>query len=215
MTARKGFYIAIDGGEGGGKTTIVRRLAEELGSRGVVVQAVREPGGTPLGDALRAVLLDAQFTGGIVTIEELLLMSTQRSALMRTEIQPALDAGKVVLSDRTAASTFAYQLVARGRMDLAPLLSLINQQFVIWPDLLVIFDLEPAVGLARAAKRREGLNRLDEESLEFHTRVRRGFLRFAENPPCPVRIIDASRSEEEVWEEVLRVVLDVIEKRVA
>lgn len=204
MFKRNGLYIACDGCDGAGKTTMVKRLGEELADRGVAHRMVREPGGTPIGAKLREILLDPANAGSLDTVEDIMLMSSDRSLLMRTVVRPALEAGVVVVGDRTAASTDAYQITARRREDLRPLLDEINRQIAIWPDLLFLFDLDPQISIERSTRRAEGKTRFfDTETMEFHRLVREGFRRFAKHPPCPVHIIDASRSEEEVWKEII------------
>lgn len=178
-----GLFITFEGPEGSGKTTQIQLLGEWLSCRGYNVLITREPGGTPLGDRIRAILLSPEHRD-MCPEAEALLFSAARSQLIRQVIQPHLDRGGVVLCDRYADSTLAYQGYGRG-LDLAALQAI--TAFAtggLWPDLTIYLDLPVEEGLAR--RRRSATqewNRLDAEQLAFHQRVREGYLRMAAASP--------------------------------
>lgn len=201
----RGWFITFEGGEGTGKTTQIERLAERLRARGREVVLTREPGGTPLAEAVRAVLLDpVHEPDGMV--EVFLLEAARRDHVMGL-IRPALDRGAVVLSDRYADSSWVYQGVVRG-LGVA-VVERLNELATggLDPDLTIVLDMDPRVALDRALGRnsrsetREG--RLDEEPLEFHERVRQGFLELAERWPERVTVLDAAGGPDRVFERVV------------
>ena len=182
-------FITFEGPDGSGKTTQFRRLAARLTAQGRAVLPVREPGGTELGESVRELLLQGR--GGVMDARaELLLFCASRAQLVSERILPHLEAGGVVLCDRFADSTLAYQGYGRG-LDLKVLRDVLN--FATrerWPDLTLYFDLEVETALARRNADGE-VNRLDAESLDFHRRVRAGYLELAARDPQRWCIIDA------------------------
>jgi dTMP kinase len=201
-------FIAFEGIEGAGKSVVLKRAAAVLRGRGLPVLVTREPGGTVFGRNLRAMLLDARGPERSPQAE-LLLFLADRAQHVREIILPALAEGSVVLCDRYADSTLAYQGYGRG-ISLDRLLSL--NEFAtggLWPDLTLLFDLPPRVGLARAERRNredgaallEG--RFEAERAGFHERVREGYLRLAETFPERYALVDASASEDEVLRSAL------------
>ena len=199
------------------KETLRRMLASELRLRGIEVVTTREPGGTPLGQRLREALLDAQ--EAVDPLAELLLYAADRAQHVRTLVRPALAAGQVVLSDRYADATVAYQGGGRGfpRALIEEVVALATEG--LRPDLTLIFDLPVEAGRRRARGRGRGParkhDRLDAEDIAFYTRVRDAYLRIGAAEPERVRVIDASRSVEETHEEVLGAVMTLLEKRAA
>lgn len=187
--------ITFEGPEGAGKSTQLARLAARLSGLGVPHLVTREPGGTDLGTRVRAVLLDPELS--IDPLPEFLLYSASRAQLVREVIRPALTRGEVVLCDRYADSSLAYQGAGRG-LDGA-LLETVTQEATggLRPDLTVLLDLDPAVGLARAAARGQP-DRLERADLSFHTRVRAGFLALAVREPGRFLTLDAGRSPDEL-----------------
>src|SRR5438093_11147684 len=165
-----GLFVTFEGGEGSGKSTQVTRLAERLAGAGFDPLVAREPGGTPLAEGIRVLLLDPAYAPGPVS--EALLMEAARADLVIATLRPALAAGRVVLCDRYGDSTLAYQGGGRG-LDQGLLLEL-NRAATggLVPALTFLFDLDPAVGMSRRAAAPGELNRLDREPLEFHVRVR-------------------------------------------
>ncbi|MDR7562052.1 MAG: dTMP kinase [Armatimonadota bacterium] len=199
-------FLALDGPEGAGKTTQVLRLLERLRSAGVEVVTTREPGGTPLGEAIRALLLDPA-SRGICPQTEMLLFAAARAQFTREVVRPALEAGRVVLSDRSVYASLAYQGYARGLG--VEVVRCVNEVATggLYPDLTLFLDVPPEVGLERVSRARGegGLDRVEGEDAAFHQRVREGFLRLGREDPR-VRVVPATGSVEEVaariWAEV-------------
>lgn len=191
-----GLFITLEGVEGCGKTTQITRLADYLRGKGREVVCTREPGGTPVAEKIRALLLDPAHKE-ISPTTELLLYEAARAQHVDELIRPALDAGKVVVCDRFADSTTAYQGAGRGLSAEAvtPLHALATGG--LWPDLTVVLDLAAEEGLRRAGHVGPS-DRLEQEPLEFHERVRAGFLEIAEREPYRVKIVDATQSPDEV-----------------
>ncbi|MCA1946093.1 MAG: dTMP kinase [Desulfovibrio sp.] len=196
-------FITFEGVEGSGKSTAMQAVAQVLQQRGHGVLLTREPGGSELGGVLRRILLDVATTD-LAPEAELFLYLADRAQHVRQVIRPALDEDIVVLCDRYADSTVVYQGYGRG-LD-RTLLHQCNSLAVggLWPDLTLLLDLEPHVGLTRALARnieqskaaREG--RFEAESLDFHRRIRDGYLTWAALHQDRYRIIDASQPLEQV-----------------
>ena len=203
-----GFFITFEGSEGGGKTTQISLLAEALRARGHDVVETREPGGTPIGQTLRQLLLrpsTGQPTDPLAPSAELLLMLADRAQHIHEVILPSLQAGRIVLCDRYADSTTAYQGYGRG-FDLAEVARL--NAFVCSacrPQLTFVLDLPVAVGMERANARRGGaaIDHFEAASASFHERVREGFLAIARAEPERVCLIDATQDIEAVHTTVL------------
>jgi dTMP kinase len=206
-------FITFEGIDGSGKSTQMRMLASDLRMRGLEVVVTREPGGTSLGDRLRAALLDTQEQ--VDPLAELLVFAADRAQHVRTLLQPALASGHVVLSDRYADATVAYQGAGRG---FAP--EVIRDVVALAtgglrPDLTLIFDVSVAAALERArqrAQRGRQIDRLDTEDAAFHTRVRNAYLAIAAAEPERVRLIDATGSVEETHARMTEVVIPFIER---
>jgi dTMP kinase len=203
----EGYFITFEGGEGTGKTTQISKLAEYLEARGHTVVVTREPGGTPVAEAARAVILDPALEQDGLT--ELFLLEAARHDHVEHVIAPALQRGEVVISDRYADSSTVYQGMVRGLGE--ELVIQLNRLATgdLEPDLTVVFDLDPEEGLGRARSRNAAgaeADRLDDEPSEFHQRVREGFFRLAELHPERVRIVDASGDPETVFARLLEVV---------
>ena len=198
-----GAFITFEGGEGSGKSTQAKLLTGALRSGGLDVRALHEPGGTGLGDEIRRLLLDPE-APPVDPLAELLLYEASRAQLVAEHIAPALVIGAHVVCDRFSDSTTAYQGYARG-LDLdrvRRLNSLASAGLV--PDLTVLVDVDPVLGLRRAT--RGGADRLEAEELDFHERVRAGFLTIAEEERDRVVVVDGSPSIEEVAIAVRRAV---------
>lgn len=193
---RRGRFIVLEGGEGAGKSTHARGIKAWLEGRGREVLLTREPGGSPLAEGIRELIL-RQWPEGMDAVTEALLMFAARAAHVRTLVRPALEQGKDVVCDRFVDASYAYQGAGRGLGDerIAALerLSLDGLR----PDLVLILDLDPQAGLARARSR--GVeNRFEGESLEFMHRVRACYLRRAQAEPARYAVIDASPALGEV-----------------
>lgn len=198
-----GAFITFEGGEGVGKSTQIDRLAERLRAAGREVVVTREPGGTELGRAIRSLLLDP--SGHVTARAEALLYAADRAHHVETVIQPALAAGKVVICDRYADSTFAYQGAGRS-LDAERVRQIMG--FAVggrWPDLTILLDADPRIALARARGEGSG-DRIEAEGLAFHDAVRRGFLALAAAEPQRFAVIDASASLDEIESRVAAVV---------
>lgn len=208
-----GAFITFEGIDGCGKSTQLRLLASELRVRGLNVVSTREPGGTPLGKRLRAALLDVQEE--VDPLTELLVFAADRAQHVRKQLRPALEAGQIVLSDRYADATVAYQGAGRG---FEPgLIQEIVQLATggLTPDLTLLFDLSVAESAVRTRRRVAAKNtdRLDIENAEFHTRVRNAYLEIAKANPERVRVIDARGSANETHAAVMNIVMPFLKER--
>ncbi|HKC29760.1 MAG TPA: dTMP kinase [Jatrophihabitans sp.] len=183
MTA---LFVAFEGGEGAGKSTQVTRAAAWLRSLGHDVVETREPGGTPLGAELRHLVLDP--AGHVTPRAEALLYAADRAQHVDTVIRPALAAGQIVLTDRYVDSTLAYQGAGRGLPDAEVITDWATGGLL--PDLTVLLDLDPEIGLQRAGAR-AAPDRLEAASLAFHNAVRDGFLALAKRAPERYVVLDA------------------------
>ena len=199
-------FITFEGIEGSGKTTQVRLLSEFLTSKGVQHVVTREPGGTVVGEKIRALLLDPR--SRMVPITELLLYGAARAQHIEEVIEPALGEGKVVLCDRFTDATAAYQ--GAGRQLPMNVIRVLNSlaSADIKPDLTLLLDLPPSAGLARARARNTSAGatsttRFDDEEIAFHTRVRDGYLEIAREEATRVRVIAADPSPEKVAKQIL------------
>lgn len=209
-----GLLITFEGIDGCGKSTQLRLLASELRLRGLEVVTTREPGGTPLGKRLRTALLDSQIA--VDPLAELLLFAADRAQHVRALLRPALAAGNIVLSDRYADATAAYQGAGRNFTPetIAQVIALATNG--LQPDLTLIFDLPVAECLARTVRRtnsEQGADRLDAEGAAFHTRVRNAYLQLAAKEPERIRVINAGGSIDETHARVMEVVWPLIESR--
>ncbi|MBF0295911.1 MAG: dTMP kinase [Magnetococcales bacterium] len=194
-------FVTFEGGEGAGKSTQMRLLAERLRATGARVTLTREPGGTPMAERIRALLVTGR-PDDLDARAELLLMLAARVEHVRGLILPALARGEVVLCDRFADSTLAYQGYGRA-MDPEWLAQL--NRFVLGdllPERTLLLDIDPLVGLARAGRGTGGENRFEQEQLSFHQRVRAGFLQMAASQPGRFRVIDATGAVEPVAEAI-------------
>jgi dTMP kinase len=197
MTAARGGFISFEGIDGAGKSTHIEGIAERLRSRGLDVLRTREPGGTPLAEALRELVLHRPMDA----LTEALLIFAARRDHLATCIEPALARGVVVLCDRFTDATFAYQGAGRG-FDVQVLAALerwvqTTPQGLRQPDLTLWFDLDPAVAAERVARAR-ALDRFERQDLAFFERVREGYRARRGADPARFACIDASRSLEEV-----------------
>jgi len=194
-------FITFEGPDGSGKTTQAHLLAERLREQRHEVVLTREPGGSDIGDQIRVVLHDLRNTA-MDARTEILLYSASRAQHVAQLIRPALAAGKIVISDRYADSTLAYQGYGRG-LDLETLRTV--TAFAtggLVPDLTLYLDIPPQEGLQRRRLGGDEWNRLDAEALEFHQRVRAGFLELVRLEPERWVVIDGTRSAEEVQAEI-------------
>ena len=195
--ADRGIFITFEGVEGAGKTTQVQRLATALGSDVVLT---REPGGTPVSERIREVFMTSD---RITTMTELLLIAAARAQHVDERIRPALAANQIVICDRFIDATVAYQGY-RGGIDLE-IIHQLNHIATggLIPDITFMLDLPPEMGLQRQQQNETDRDRLDKEPLEFHRRVREGYLAVAKAEPHRVKLIDATQSPDAVHSEIL------------
>ena len=205
-----GTFITLEGPEGAGKTVLARRVAEALIAHGRRVVLTREPGGTDLGERVRALLLERS-TGDleIDARADALLFNAARAQLVAEVIRPALDRGDVVLCARFADSTLAYQGYGSG-LPIDSLRAIATMATGgLTPDLTVLLDVDPEVGLRRKAP--SARNRFEASfDLDFHRRVRDGFLELAAQEPGRWRVVDSTRNVDVVFEDLLAVVLEAV-----
>ena len=199
-------FISLEGGEGAGKTTVLDVLREVLGAGGNEVVVTREPGGTPMAEQIRALLLDPSHETPAPETE-LLLMFAARAQHVRETIVPALERGAWVVSDRFTDSSFAYQGGGRG-LDVAFIAELERRVVGIAPGLTLLLDLDVAQGRQRTRGRSGGPDRIERERDEFFQRVRTAFLARAEADPVRFRVLDASQPASDVASAAAAIVRD-------
>lgn len=207
----KGMFISLEGPDGAGKTSVLEALIPILEAKGQAFVTTREPGGVAVAEKIRDVVLDPKHTEIDEKTELLLYIASRRQHLVE-RILPALDRGEMVLVDRFIDSSVAYQGFGRG-LKVADI-DWLNDFATdgLKPDLTLYFDIEAEEGLARIAKSKErGADRLDRESVEWHQRVREGYLSILEKEPNRVRKIDASQPLEKVVADTLAVLAERVE----
>ena len=191
--AGQGRFITVEGGEGSGKSSLIRHLHEWFSARSLPVIQTREPGGSFVAESVRDIFLDLR-AFGMDAMTELLLMLAARTEHVEKKIRPALDAGTTVICDRYIDSTMAYQAFGRHlppervwslSVDIVPLL----------PDLTFYLDVSPVVAFGRVHRRQQGADRMEAEDMSFHERVREGFLAMARACPERIVVLDASLPE--------------------
>ncbi len=196
-----GFFLVLEGGEGGGKSTQAALVVQWLGEQGHSVLQTRQPGGTPVGSRLREILLDPA-TGALDPRTESLVYAADKAEHVATVIAPALARGEVVVCDRYVDSTLAYQGAGRA-IDATEL-----ARVAAWatgdlrPHLTVVLDVDPEVGLVRAGRAGDGHDRIEAEPLEFHRRVRQHFLDLAAERPAEYLVVDADRDPHDVHADI-------------
>lgn len=200
-------FVTFEGTEGAGKTTQIRRVSDALRDKGILHLVTREPGGTPLADEIRALILSPR-DEAVAPEAELLLYEAARAQHVRSIILPALAAGTPVLCDRFIDATVAYQGAARK----------LPPDAISWlngfaaggaiPDLTILFDVDPAIGATRAARRGGGPDRIESESRAFHDAVRIGYLDIAKAHPGRISVVDASRDQRAVFDATMAILSD-------
>jgi dTMP kinase len=198
----RGRLVVLEGGEGAGKSTHAKYVRDRLAADGHRVVQTREPGGSPLAEAIRELVL-RDWPEGVDGATELLLMFAARAAHLHALIRPALAAGQDVVCDRFVDATYAYQGAGRGlrEKDIDLLAALVLAR--LRPDLVIVLDIDPAAG-ARRVQGRGASNRFDAEARAFQQRVRRAYLRRARREPKRYAVIDADRSREAVQADIAR-----------
>jgi dTMP kinase len=205
MAVNKGFFITLEGGEGSGKSTQIKALAAFLKKKNHDVLITREPGGDKKAELIRKILLNGS-VGRWDAISETLLFQVARISNANNVILPALASGKTVISDRFTDSTLVYQGICKG----------VGTQWVkklfdltlpnIKPDITLLLDIDPKIGLKRASVRNSGESRFESMGLKFHTQVREGFLSLAKKEPKRIKIINASSSANIVYTEICTII---------
>jgi dTMP kinase len=209
--SKKGIFITLEGGEGTGKSTQAKLLVQALAASGIDAIATREPGGTPAAERIREVLVKND-TGRLEPLTEMLLLSAARNEHIVHKIRPALGQGQWVISDRFIDSTRAMQGAGMGlsRGMIEAVYGLISDGLA--PDLTLVFDIDPTLGLKRSTKRlaaqSSGEDRYERMELAFHEKLRQGFLDIAKAEPERCAVIDASQPVEAVHAAVLRAVAE-------
>jgi len=203
-------FITFEGVEGSGKTTQIRRLKRYLTRKGIPCERTREPGGCPIGEKVRRILLDPDHRG-MVRYTEFLLYEASRAQHVKEVIHPLLEDGISVLCDRFNDATIAYQGYGR-KIDLGLIerLNLLTSQG-LKPDITFLLDCPSDLGLKRAVQRNQMLgkekeDRFEREAIAFHRRVRKGYLAIAKREPHRVKVIDTRQGEEKVFEKIRQVV---------
>lgn len=205
----KGCLIVCDGNNGAGKSSLIRQLSAWLTEMGHDVLVTREPGGTPIGEKIREVVLDPS-TPELCDRTELLLFAAARAQHVHEKIIPAIEAGVIVICDRFTPATIAFQHYGRGiSLDLVQATNEIALNG-FRPNLNIILDIDPVVGMMRVAGRGEGLDRMELQKAEFLTRARHGFIAQAEADPRTFTVVDASRSPESVLADVQSAVVALL-----
>lgn len=201
-----GLFFTLEGPDGSGKSTQIRRLAERLEESGIRYLTTREPGGTPISDGIRALLLDPD-NREMTAKTEALLYAASRAQHVAEVIRPALQAGVVVICDRYIDASLAYQATGLGLS--VDYVRELNRQATdgLWPTRTYLIDVPAEVGIGRVARSRgAGLDRIEQRDLHYHGRVRDQFLQIAGEEPERIRVLDGSRSIGEVtdaiWEDV-------------
>jgi len=196
-------FTTFEGGEGAGKTTLIKSLKEELVEMGYATIITREPGGSVLGEKIRQLLLNQSGTVTISPMAELMLFLADRAQHIEEVIKPALKAGKIVLCDRFNDSTIAYQGVGRGLGFEKVQDFCLGVSGEVIPNLTFFLDLDPEVGLKRVKEQRVQ-DRMEREKALFHEKVRQGFLALAKQDSHRIVVLDASRSAESVFKDALK-----------
>lgn len=207
---KKGILISFEGIDGSGKSTQMKEAAEYLSSRGYEVLITREPGGTELAEKIRKVLLDAKMDGKITSKAELLLYLASRHQHSKEIIEPFLKNGGIVLTDRYADSSTAYQGVGRGLG--IELVEGLNELVIPqWPDLTIIIDILPEEALLRMNERKP--DRLERAGMEFQKVVREGFIELARRHPKRMVVVRSDKVKEKTTREVIRTIDEFLAKR--
>jgi len=198
----KGFFLVFEGGEGTGKSTVAKWLKNELENHGKIVYLTREPGGNGslVAEKIRDIILDKN--NNIFSETEALLFAASRAQHVREVIKPHLDKGGIVICDRFVYSSYAYQ--GGGRELKVENIRKINELAIneCLPDLILLLDLEPSIGLQRKRQARQDFDRLDDEILSFHQKVRETYLNLSQENPKLIIVINAAKPLEEVKKEV-------------
>lgn len=202
---KKGLFITLEGADGCGKTTQLNLLKEYLTSKGYEIVVTREPGGKGLGEKLREILLN--YDGEVSDRCEAFLYLADRAQNIDTIIKPAINSGKIVLCDRHTDSSVAYQ--GYGREQNIDNINMLNELAVngVHPDLTIVFDIDTETSMARVGAEKD---RLESAGIEFHKRVRNGYLEIAKKNQQRIKVVDASQTIEDVQRDVIKIIEGVL-----
>lgn len=199
---KRGFFITAEGMDGSGKTTQIKNMQEYLSAMGCEILLTREPGGTRISESIRSVILNPEYTE-MTDTTELMLYSAARAQLVEQQIKPSMEKGVTVICDRYVDSFYAYQGFGRG-LDIGRLKKITDMAVSgLMPDITFFFDLDPETALKRRFAATQS-DRIENEMLDFHKRVYKGYKEIAASDPQRIKVIDASKSPEEVWQNVRR-----------
>ena len=206
----RGLFITLEGGDGAGKSTQIKNIKSFFEKKGLVVVHTREPGGTPISEKLRDILLDSN-NREMEAVTEMLIYAAARAQHVRELVMPQLEKGSIVICDRFLDSSIAYQTYGRK---LGDMVEIVNGYATdgLTPDLTFWMDIDPDAGKERVSKMGD-FDRLEMEERDFHYRVYDGYKKIAENNPERVKRIDATRSVEEISEEIVSYLEEICEKR--
>lgn len=206
----RGLFITLEGGDGAGKSTQIKNIKSFFEKKGLVVVHTREPGGTPISEKLRDILLDSN-NREMEAVTEMLIYAAARAQHVRELVMPQLEKGSIVICDRFLDSSIAYQTYGRK---LGDMVEIVNGYATdgLTPDLTFWMDIDPDAGKERVSKMGD-FDRLEMEERDFHYRVYDGYKKIAENNPERVKRIDAMRSVEEISEEIVNYLEEICEKR--
>lgn len=209
--ANRGLFITFEGTDGAGKTTQIQHLSTELTQTGYDICLTREPGGTPISEQIRDMLLNPDHNEMAATTE-LLLYAASRAQHVSEIIKPALESGKIVISSRFADAMVVYQGYGRG-LDLERI-NRLNRIATdgVTPDVTFVLDLPVEIGLQRIQESRGGLDRLEREKIDFHQRLRDGYRALARQEPQRLKLVDAQASPEQVYAQIEAAVQPLLQK---
>ena len=204
----KGKVISFEGGEGAGKSTVIKDVAKTLSDNNIDVFVTREPGGNNISEQIRSVIVDKNNTS-ICGETEALLYAASRAQLIKENIRPLLSKNKTIVFDRFIDSSYVYQGIVRGLG--VDAIESINKVALngFMPDVTIFLNIDPEIGLKRIRDNNREMNRLDLEGLEFHKKVHDGYLLLAKKYPERIKIVDASKSREEVLLETLKILQNI------
>ncbi len=205
---KKGTFIVLDGGEGAGKTTVAKEVVERFGWGAIYT---REPGGSPYAEKIRDLVLSDEAKHSDAETQFALFWASRRDHLKHT-IVPALEDGKVVITDRFDSSSYAYQLIAQEQIQLIELFWKMREHFLdgFLPDAYILLDVSAEVGITRAKGRNEELNHFDKRKIDFHKRVNKGLKEFIMTKVEKGIVIDAEQPLEKVVQQTLGAINDVV-----
>lgn len=208
----RGKAISIEGGDGSGKGTLIKNIKKEFEKNEIDTIFTREPGGTNISEQIRNVILSKENTE-MSPVTEMILYAAARAQHFEELIVPTLKSGKLLILDRFIDSNYVYQGFVRG-LGIDKVMAVNKIAIGNWlPDLTIILDIDPVIGLNRIKNNGRETNRLDLQDLEFHNKVREGYYKIAEMFPQRIKMIDASQTPEKVLDDTIKTIIDFFEKK--